>query len=141
METLYAYQAAAHALAQVAGSDTSAHVHAGLVIYVIVQFALRTRRASVVALQLVCAAELANECVNRLQYGSWRLDDTVVDVAATIFWPLILYSMSRYRRHRWASDQLRAARFHGWMQRGLRYRKAPSAPLPERGPRFQPALP
>lgn len=141
METLHAYQAAAHAMTDLAGSDTFAHVHAGLAIYVIVQFVLRTRRASLLALQLVCAAELANECINRLQYGSWRLDDTIVDIVATIFWPFVLYAMSRYRRHRWASDQLRAARFHAWIERGRRYRNAYGAALTERAPACQPALP
>lgn len=141
METLYAYQAAAHAIAQLAGSDTSAHVHAGMAIYVLVQFVLRTRRASLLALQLVLAAELANECVNRLQYGSWRLDDTCVDIVATMFWPLVLYAMSRYRRHRWASDQARAARFQAWIQRGRRHRKAYDAAVREAQPKFQPAFP
>jgi hypothetical protein len=102
-----------HAFAEVTsiwmGSDTLAHINAGLAIYVVTQTMLRTRRASIMALQAVIAAELCNEVIDRLYFGSWRWDDTIKDVIVTLFWPTVLYTLSRYRRQRWAINQLRIA--------------------------------
>ncbi len=86
-------------------SHPMAHMHAGLAIYVAVQFLLRTRRASGIALQAVIGAELVNEIIERAHYGSWRWDDTLADFALTIFWPSILYLMATWRRQRWARWQ------------------------------------
>lgn len=85
-----------------------AHVHAGLAIYLGVQFVLRTRRASAIALQAVIGAELVNEILERAAYGSWRWADTSADIALTLFWPCALYALSGYRRARW--ERWRAAR-------------------------------
>lgn len=84
-----------------------AHVHAGLAIYLSVQFLLRTRRASGIALQAVIGAELVNEIVERAYYGSWRWEDTSADIALTLFWPTALYLLATWRRQRWTRWQAR----------------------------------
>ena len=114
------------------GSDTLAHIHAGLAIYVGVQFLLRTRRASFIALNCVFVAELCNEVMDRIVYQSWRWEDTSIDILATFFWPVILYAVSRYRRQRWAVDQARNAKIERWFQshyRHLRPNRASAVPL------------
>jgi hypothetical protein len=78
-----------------------AHVHAGLVIYVVVQVITRDRRASTLGLICVAGAEFANEIIEAAHYGSMRWGDTLGDVAMTLFWPVVLHSVSRYRRRRW----------------------------------------
>lgn len=102
-----------HAMAETAalwmGSDTVAHIHAGLALYVGAQMLFRTRRASIMALHVVLAAEIFNEIIGRLHFGAWRWDDTIKDVFATLFWPTMLYTVSRYRRRRWAVDQARSS--------------------------------
>lgn len=81
------------------------HLQAGLLIYVSVQFLLRTRRASGIALQAVIGAELVNEIMERAFYGSWRWDDTLADIAVTVFWPAMLYLLSTVRRARWTTQE------------------------------------
>lgn len=81
-----------------------AHVHAGLAIYLIVQAVLRTRRASIVALHAVFGLELVNEIIQWAHYGSWRLPDTLADIALTVFWPTALYLLGTWRRARWRAD-------------------------------------
>ena len=39
---------------------------------------------------VVAAGEAFNEIMDRLNYGSWRWDDTLVDVANTMFWPTVI---------------------------------------------------
>lgn len=84
------------------------HVHAGMAIYLGSQFALGSRRASWLALLAVLGAELANEAMNRLYYGSWRWDDTASDVLWTLFWPSLCILVGRYRRWRWNAKRRRA---------------------------------
>ena len=80
-----------------------AHLHGGLAIYVLMQFALRTRRASAIALQAVFGAEIINEIVQRGYYGSWRWEDSIADVLITVTWPTILYGLGKFRRTRWTA--------------------------------------
>ncbi|MDF0541508.1 hypothetical protein PX699_04080 [Sphingobium sp. H39-3-25] len=109
MDLISDYHAFAEAASIWMGSDTLAHINAGLAIYVVTQTMLRTRRASIMALQVVIAAELCNEVIDRLYFGGWRWDDTIKDVVVTLFWPTVLYTLSRYRRQRWAINQARIA--------------------------------
>lgn len=90
-----------------------AHVHVGLGIYVIVQVFTRDRRASIQGLICVLGAELANEIIEAAHYGSMRWGDTLGDIAMTLFWPVVLHLVSRYRRRRWErSSAARAAIQH-----------------------------
>ncbi len=83
-------------------SHPMAHLNGGLVIYLGMQLLMGTRRAALAPLLAVCFAEGLNECLEAAYYGSWRIDDTLGDVALTLFWPCMLYAHSRYRRYRWA---------------------------------------
>ncbi|MET0270156.1 MAG: hypothetical protein ABW173_06980 [Sphingomonas sp.] len=94
------------------GSDTLVHVHVGLAIYFGVQMLLNTRRGSLHALQAVFAAEVANELLDRLWCGSWRWPDTLGDVAATMLWPTIAFTVSKLRRRRWEASHARRTRIH-----------------------------
>jgi hypothetical protein len=76
------------------------HIHVGLAIYVAVQLLQGTRRGSMFALNVVVAAEVLNELVDRLAKG-WYPADTLSDVGLTLVWPMILTAVSQYRRTRW----------------------------------------
>jgi hypothetical protein len=78
------------------------HMHAGMAIYLLSQFALGTRRGSFLAIMLVLQAELFNELMNKLYNRTWRWPDTREDIALTLFWPIMCYLVSKYRRWRWA---------------------------------------
>jgi hypothetical protein len=96
------YVAQANMLTEMLGvSHAMMHVHAGLAIYLGAKFVLRTRRASVYALLAVLNAELANELMDYAHYGSLRIDDTLMDIVATLFWPTVDYCVTSYRRKRW----------------------------------------
>jgi hypothetical protein len=77
------------------------HVHAGMAIYVLTQLLLGERRGSLVAVSMVVLAELGNETLERIYWGSWRLDDTLSDVVTTLFWPTVCLAVSTYGRWRW----------------------------------------
>ncbi|MFA5967668.1 MAG: hypothetical protein WC816_00230 [Sphingomonas sp.] len=88
-------------------SDKEAHINAGLLIYVGAQCMLRTRRASLQALMAVLACEGANEILDYLFFGDARWADTLGDIGATLAWPVVLFTVSRYRRRRWAFETAR----------------------------------
>lgn len=108
MNLLSDYIALTSGIVRLAGSDKVVHTYVGMAIYVLAQVALRTRRASPVAFQIVVALELANEVMDRLYWGSWRCSDTVGDVFATIFWPGVLCALGVYRRARWRIEEAAA---------------------------------
>ena len=76
------------------------HVHVGLAIYVAVQLVQGTRRGSMFALNVVVAAEVANELVDGFAKG-WFLRDTLSDAFLTVAWPVAITLVSQYRRARW----------------------------------------
>jgi hypothetical protein len=82
--------------------DKMAHMQVGMGIYLIAQLVLRNRRASLDALTAVFVAELCNEVMDRLFFGSWRWADTLTDFAATMFWPTMVFAVGKYRRARWS---------------------------------------
>ncbi|BBD99736.1 hypothetical protein SAMIE_1032370 [Sphingobium amiense] len=99
------YVAQANGLVEMLGiSHATMHVHAGMALYVGAKFMLRTRRASAYALLTVIHAELANELLDFLHYGSLRLEDTLADIALTLLWPVLDYGVTRYRRKRWRGE-------------------------------------
>ena len=83
-------------------SPEMAHINIGLAIYVMGQIIFRDRRGSYRALALVAAAELFNELLDAIYFGALRLDDTLMDMVLTFGWPVLLISVSRFRRNRWA---------------------------------------
>jgi hypothetical protein len=88
-------------------SDKMLHMHVGMALYLGAQVAFRTRRGSIDALLVVVIAEVANEIMDRLFFGSWRWSDTLGDIGATLFWPAACVAVSRYRRRRWARAERR----------------------------------
>lgn len=102
MDPITAYKELTDTIEAVTGlSRPMLHLHAGMAIYVVTQAFLRERRGSVVALGMVALAELGNEAMNRLYWGSWRWSDTLGDIVTTLFWPSLCLAVSAYRRRRW----------------------------------------
>src|SRR4051794_36515107 len=79
-------------------SDSLLHVHAGLAILFLARLITRRSLATPVPLLVVVAAEAANEIMDRLAYGSWRVEDTGLDIVNTLFWPFVLMVGLRWRR-------------------------------------------
>lgn len=78
-------------------SDTLLHVHAGLAILFLARVVTRRSLATPIPFLIVCVAALGNEVMDRLVFGSWRWDDTLLDLANTLFWPLVLMIGLRLR--------------------------------------------
>ncbi len=78
-------------------SDTVLHIHAGMAVLMLARIVTRRSLGSLVPLSVVVAAELFNEVMDRLYYGSWRWADTLGDVANTLFWPLAICLAIRLR--------------------------------------------
>jgi hypothetical protein len=70
--------------------DTILHIHAGMALLMIARLITRRSFGTFVPWTVVAAGEAFNEIMDRLNYGSWRWDDTLVDVANTMFWPTVI---------------------------------------------------
>lgn len=70
--------------------DKFAHTYAGLGIWLFSGLLLRKPLSSLITLTPVIALEIANECMDRVAHGSWEWHDTLRDMAATWFWPVVL---------------------------------------------------
>ena len=81
-------------------SDSLLHVHAGLAVLFLARIVTRRSLATPVPFLVVCVAELANEVMDRLNHGSWRWNDTLLDIANTLFWPFVLMIGLKLRRAR-----------------------------------------
>ena len=81
-------------------SDSLLHVHAGLAVLFLARIVTRRSLATPVPFLVVCVAAIANEVMDRLNHGSWRWDDTLLDIVNTLFWPLVLMIGLRLRRAR-----------------------------------------
>jgi len=79
-------------------SDSLLHVHAGLAILFLARMITRRSLATPIPFLVVVVAEAANEIMDRLTYGSWRVADTSLDIVNTLFWPLVLLVGLRWRR-------------------------------------------
>jgi hypothetical protein len=75
--------------------DKFAHTFAGLGIWLAAGLLLRKPLRSPWPLLAVIAFEVGNEVIDRLAHGSWRLPDTTRDLAATWFWPFVLFACLR----------------------------------------------
>jgi hypothetical protein len=116
MDIIASYHALTGAIVDLfGGSETLAHVNVGMAVYLGLQVLLRTRRGSWRALEILFAFAVANEVLERLHSGDWRMVNTLGDLAAVMAWPVAAYAVSRFRRHRWAADQLRTAQAFPWL--------------------------
>lgn len=79
------------------GADKFAHTYAGMAIWVAAALVGRWRLGALPPLLVVFAAEGANEVVDRFAHGSWTWPDTIGDMAATWFWPVMLTLLLRLR--------------------------------------------
>lgn len=75
--------------------DKVAHSYAGLAIWLVAALTLRKPLHSVWPLLAAIALELGNEVIDRMAHGSWRMSDTTRDLAATWFWPFLLFACMR----------------------------------------------
>ncbi|GAA3699942.1 hypothetical protein GCM10022268_07550 [Sphingomonas cynarae] len=46
-------------------------------------------------LAVAIVAELANETLDRLRTGSWRIADTTQDIVNSVLWPVVLFTLAR----------------------------------------------
>lgn len=69
-------------------ADSLLHVHAGMAVLLCARFLTGYRLSTPVPLAVVALAELGNELLDRLHWGSWRWPDTTLDVINTLFWVL-----------------------------------------------------
>lgn len=70
--------------------DTILHIHAGMALLMIARLITRRSFGTFIPWTVVAAGEAFNEIMDRLNYGSWRWHDTLVDVANTMFWPTVI---------------------------------------------------
>ncbi|MCH2240164.1 MAG: hypothetical protein A2792_10255 [Sphingomonadales bacterium RIFCSPHIGHO2_01_FULL_65_20] len=77
--------------------DTILHIHAGMAVLLLARLLTRKSLGSLVPLAFVVVAELGNEIMDRLHYGSWRWPDTSMDVLNTLLWPAVLSLAIRLR--------------------------------------------
>ena len=70
--------------------DTILHIHAGMAVLMFARIVTRRSLGSFIPWSLVVIAEAFNEIMDRLNFGSWRWDDTLLDIANTLFWPTVI---------------------------------------------------
>ena len=77
------------------GGDRSAHLHAGLLIWLAASLILRVPLRDLRPLLVLAAAEAANEGADRYFHVSWRWPDTIGDIVMTMFWPIVIMVLLR----------------------------------------------
>jgi len=70
--------------------DTILHIHAGMALLMIARLITPRSFGTFIPWTVVAAGEAFNEVMDRLNYGSWRWDDTLLDIANTMFWPTVI---------------------------------------------------
>jgi hypothetical protein len=85
--------------------DALLHVHAGMAVLLLARLVTGRSLATPIPFAVVCLAELANEVMDRLAHGSWRWEDTSLDILNTLFWPFVLMVGLRLRRAREARQK------------------------------------
>lgn len=81
-------------------ADSLLHVHAGMAVLFLARLVTRRSLSTPIPLLVVVVAELANEVMDRLHWGSWRPADTALDIVNTLFWPTVLFVGLRLRKPR-----------------------------------------
>lgn len=75
------------------------HILAGLAIYFPSKLFLDPGRGSLLAIVLVLHAELGNELLNMLHYGTSRWVDTIEDITLTLFGPMMFSCFGGHKGH------------------------------------------
>ena len=74
------------------------HIHAGLAIFFIVAFLhkrnLKSSWAILITLAVAIGAESIDARDDLINYGYWRMDDSLKDIFNTTFWPLLIWLMA-----------------------------------------------
>ncbi|MEJ2900126.1 hypothetical protein [Acinetobacter sp. NS-4] len=82
-------------------SRDALYIYAGLVLFFIVAFfhhrQLKSKWAILTVLIVAIAAELLDARDDLINYGLWRIGSSVHDIINTIFWPLLIWLMARFR--------------------------------------------
>lgn len=91
----------AHLIAEIGDgtgmADSLLHVHAGMAVLLATRVITGYRLSTPIPLALVALAELGNEVLDRMHWGSWRWADTSLDIVNTLFWPTMLFIGLRVR--------------------------------------------
>ena len=77
--------------------DTIIHVHAGMIVLLAARLVTRRSLGTWLPLSCVAAAEMGNELLDRISYGSSRWVGTLSDVGNTLFWPTVICLAVRLR--------------------------------------------
>ncbi|MGE4315370.1 hypothetical protein [Acinetobacter sp.] len=82
-------------------SRDALHMYAGLMLFFIVAFfhhrQLKSKWAIWTVLIVAIAAELFDARDNLINHGLWRIGASLHDIINTIFWPLLIWLMARFR--------------------------------------------
>ncbi len=78
-------------------ADSLLHVHAGMAVLLATRVITGRRLSTPLPLAMVALAELVNEVLDRIHWGSWRWSDTSSDIINTLFWPTMLFVGLRIR--------------------------------------------
>lgn len=81
-------------------SDPILHTHVGMLVFVGSAVLLRKPFRSPVPLLVVVLLQALNECLDRINHGSWRWPNTLGDTAFTLFWPVLIFLLARARKLR-----------------------------------------
>ncbi|MEN2749036.1 hypothetical protein [Sphingomonas sp. T9W2] len=79
-------------------SDPVLHIHAGMAVLIFARLITRYPLSHPVPLLIVIVVATANEVLNRLNFGSWRWDDTTADFIYSVFWPAMLFVVLAAKR-------------------------------------------
>ncbi len=77
--------------------DKFAHTYAGLAIWIAAAVLARKSLGSRLPLTVVILAEIGNEAMDWMFYGKLMLCDTLGDMAATWFWPIVIFLIFRFK--------------------------------------------
>jgi predicted esterase len=114
------YQAAKLFLVATLGlSKDALHVHVGLGVFLLAALIFRRPLSSPIPVAAVILAALGGETIDMWDdvrsLGYWRWQVSLGDVVNTIFWPLVLWALSR-----WRATEDRSARVAGGSEEGVR---------------------
>ncbi len=105
-------------------------IHAGLIIYLLCQLAMGTRRGTWLALVIVAIASAFNAVINGLYFGTAHLGEVIGNFILVLLWPALLTATSQYRRWRWNVHNNRIKRRRKFGQHMPAAVLVPVAPAP-----------